>query len=32
MEGITKIEISEIEELQETFAESTFCCPPTGEH
>jgi len=31
MEGITKIEIPEIEGLQETFAESTVNCIHPGE-
>ena len=30
MEGITKIEIPEIEGLQETFAESTVSCEGPG--
>ncbi|GAB6264874.1 MAG: hypothetical protein STSR0001_03180 [Methanothrix sp.] len=30
MEGITKIEIPEIEGLQETIAESTVICGTTG--
>lgn len=34
MEGITKIEIPEIEGLRETFAESTVSCsmPGLGDH
>lgn len=32
MEGITKIEIPEIEGLRETFAESTVSCNQTGEY
>lgn len=31
MEGITKIEIPEIEGLRETFVESTVSCPEAGE-
>lgn len=30
MEGITKIEIPEIEGIRETFAESTVWCEPMG--
>ncbi len=32
MNGITEIEIPEIEGLQETFAESTVSCPTQGSY